>query len=95
MVLAFLAGTSVLDPAKGTMAPCGSRRLREIVPGSNALGCIGLGLPGAPTSCLIGAVDVVAIRPLGHALTVASFRRRIAPWELGLGRKGRNHCNPP
>ena len=51
----------MLDPAKGTMAPCGSGRLRELVPGSDALGCIGLGLPRAPSSCLIGAIDVAII----------------------------------
>ena len=73
MVRAFLVGESVLDPAKSTMAPCGSGRLRELVPGSDALGCIGLGLPRAPSSCLIGVIDVVAIRPLDHALSVPRF----------------------
>ena len=85
MVRAFLVGESVLDPAKGTMAPCGSGRLRELVPGSDALGCIGLGPPRAPSSCLIGVIDVVAIRPLGHALALVPRLYSASHRGIGIG----------
>ena len=57
VVRAFLAGTSVLHPAEGTTESCSSRRLRELVPGSNAPSCIGSGPSRAPSSCLIGSIS--------------------------------------
>ena len=69
VVRAFLAGTSVLHPAEGTAESCSSRRLRELVPGSNAPSCIGSGPSRAPSSCLIGSISAT------HSLQEPARRR--------------------